>query len=190
MYFKNQHPKFPDGGKLSQHLESLKIGDTVEVRGPNGRCVYKGNGDFAIKKDPKSQPNITNYKKVGMIAGGTGITPLLAIMREVAKNPDDKTQISLLFANQSEDDILCRKELDEVAAAHPDQIKVWYTIDKGSDSWKFSVGYVDENMIKERLPAPGDDTIVLMCGPPPMVTYACIPNLEKVGHVEARRFKF
>lgn len=50
---------------MSQHLESLKIGDTVEFRGPSGRLVYKGAGKFAIKllrKDPPVEHFVT---KVG-----------------------------------------------------------------------------------------------------------------------------
>ena len=45
IYFKNVHPKFPDGGKMTQYLEYLKIGDTIDVRGPNGLLVYDGNGN-------------------------------------------------------------------------------------------------------------------------------------------------
>ncbi|KPP56569.1 hypothetical protein Z043_125801, partial [Scleropages formosus] len=42
IYFKNMNPKFPDGGKMSQYLESLKIGDVVDFRGPGGLLEYKG----------------------------------------------------------------------------------------------------------------------------------------------------
>ena len=63
------HPKFPDGGKMSQHLENMKIGDTIDVRGPSGHLIYNGNGEFAIKKDKKSEPKIISVKRVSMIAG-------------------------------------------------------------------------------------------------------------------------
>lgn len=46
VYFKDTHPKFPAGGKMSQYLESMKIGDTIEFRGPNGLLVYQGKGDL------------------------------------------------------------------------------------------------------------------------------------------------
>lgn len=46
VYFKDTHPKFPAGGKMSQYLESMKIGDTIEFRGPNGLLVYEGKGDL------------------------------------------------------------------------------------------------------------------------------------------------
>lgn len=44
MYFKNVHPKFPEGGKMSQYLENMSIGDFIDVRGPNGLLVYEGKG--------------------------------------------------------------------------------------------------------------------------------------------------
>ena len=50
MYFKNVHPKFPEGGKMTQHLESMAIGDFIDVRGPNGLLNYKGNGKCVIGK--------------------------------------------------------------------------------------------------------------------------------------------
>ncbi len=44
IYFKNVHPKFPEGGKMSQYLESLRIGDVIDFRGPGGLLEYKGQG--------------------------------------------------------------------------------------------------------------------------------------------------
>lgn len=44
VYYKNCHPNFPDGGKMSQYLDNMEIGDTVDFRGPNGLLVYDGNG--------------------------------------------------------------------------------------------------------------------------------------------------
>ena len=49
IYPANTHPKFPEGGKMTQYLESLAIGDTIDVRGPSGHLVYKGRGVFDIK---------------------------------------------------------------------------------------------------------------------------------------------
>ena len=41
VYFKNVHPKFPDGGKVSQYMDSLKFGETIKAQGPKGRLTYK-----------------------------------------------------------------------------------------------------------------------------------------------------
>ena len=68
-----------------------------------------------------------------MIAGGTGITPMLQLITDVFRNPDDKTCLSLLFANQSEDDIFVRGELEAIQAQHPDRFKLWYTVDRPNE---------------------------------------------------------
>ncbi|XP_066943096.1 NADH-cytochrome b5 reductase 3 isoform X2 [Macrobrachium rosenbergii] len=190
VYFKNVHPKFPDGGKLSQYMEAMSLGETIDVRGPSGLLEYHGNGTFAIKPDKKSPPNLVTAKKVNMIAGGTGITPMLQLIRHVARSESDKTHLALLFANQTEADILLRHELEEVLSQHPDKFKLWYTVDRPESGWKYSNGFVSAEMISEHLFPPSDDTLVLMCGPPPMINFACIPNLDKLGYSPSMRFAY
>jgi len=58
VYFKNVHPKFPGGGKMSQYVDGLKVGDALLMKGPKGSLEYhdlskKGDlngGFFSIKK--------------------------------------------------------------------------------------------------------------------------------------------
>ena len=73
VYKAGVHPKFPAGGKMSQHLDSLKVGDTVDMRGPKGHLDYHKNGAFTIhplrKRDPSEERKAKHF---GMIAGGTG----------------------------------------------------------------------------------------------------------------------
>jgi len=190
VYFKNVHPKFPDGGKLSQYLEAMEIGDYMDFRGPNGLLVYTNPGEFSIKPDKKSEPAIRKATKVGMIAGGTGITPMLQLVRQCIKDPEDKTTLALIFANQTENDILLKDELDALAEQHPKRFKLHYTVDKAPEGWKFSEGFVNADMIKDNLPGPSEDTLVLMCGPPPMIKFACQPNLEKLGYTPEMMFAY
>ena len=63
----------------------------------------------------------------------TGITPMLQIVKAILKDPSDTTRVSLLFANQTEDDILVREELEEMAEKH-DQFSLWYTLDRPPES--------------------------------------------------------
>jgi len=86
---------------MSQHLESMNIGDTIQVRGPSGNLIYEGDSRFSIRKNKTSPFAQLGFKKVGMIAGGTGITPMLQIIRAVLKNPDDQTKLWLLFAKRT-----------------------------------------------------------------------------------------
>ncbi|XP_028426247.1 NADH-cytochrome b5 reductase 3 [Perca flavescens] len=190
IYFKDVNPKFPEGGKMSQYLESLRINDTIDFRGPSGLLVYKGKGVFAVQPDKKSPADTKTAKHVGMIAGGTGITPMLQLITAIMKDPQDKTVCHLLFANQTEKDILLRPELEEIQVNHPDRFKLWFTLDKAPEDWEYSQGFISEDMVREHLPPPSEDTLILMCGPPPMIQFACNPNLDKVGHSSSRRFTF
>lgn len=56
--------------------------------------------------------------------------------------------------------------------------------------WKFSTGFVTDKMLKEHMPSPGDETLIVMCGPPAMLQYACEPNLDKLGYSKENRFCF
>lgn len=190
VYKRNVHPKFPNGGKMSQYVDELKIGDTIAFRGPTGKLQYLGNSRFSIKRLRKEPAAEVVANTVNMIAGGTGITPMLQLAREVLSREEDTTQLALLFANQSENDILLRKELDELSAKHPNQFRVWYTVDTATETWTYSQGFVGAEMIKDHLEPPSKDTIVLMCGPPPMINYACIPNLEALGYDADMRFAY
>ena len=60
------------------------------------------------------------------IAGGSGLTPMLQVAQEVTRNPEDKTEVTLVFANVSEDDILLRKELDDMAKKHKNFKVCWH----------------------------------------------------------------
>jgi len=174
---------------MSQYLDSLSLGDEITVKGPVGMHEYLGCGVF---KEGRSELKV---KHIGMIAGGTGITPMLQIIKAVLDNPADKCTVSLLFANQTEHDILVRDYLEEYQRKFTDRMKLWYTLDRPPPKWiegslKDSIGrsegFVTDTMILDALPAPASDTVILCCGPPPMINYACKPNLEKAGHAADR----
>jgi len=190
VYHANVHPKFPEGGKMTQYLESMAVGDTIDVRGPSGLLQYNGKGTFAIRPDKKAEPNNVKVSRVSMIAGGTGITPMLQLVRAVFRDPEDKTCLSLLFANQTEEDILLKAELEELAEQYPERFHLWYTIDRPTEGWKYSSGFINAEMIEKALFPPAEDNLVLMCGPPPMINFACIPNLDKLGYSQEGRFAY
>ncbi|BDA47084.1 Nitrate reductase [NADH] [Coccomyxa sp. Obi] len=176
VYWKNEHPRFPDGGKMSQHLESLPIGGEMEVKGPLGHVHYLGRNKYTLDGEMRTG------KHLSMIAGGTGITPCYQVIKAVLKDAEDDTQLSLLYANQSPDDILLFDELQEMAK--DPRFRVWYTVDRVPEGmeWAYSTGFVNEDMVREHLFPAGPETAALLCGPPPMIKFACMPNLEKLGY--------
>jgi nitrate reductase (NAD(P)H) len=179
VYFANTHPRFPDGGKMSQQLDSMQIGDTIDAKGPLGEFNYQGDGAFTWHDKPQTCTHIS------MIAGGTGLTPCWQVANAVLRDPADKTKVSLLYANQTPGDILAREQLDQLAKDHPDRFKLWYTVDRVPDEamdWQYSVGFVNEQLIRDHIFEPEDGRITVMCGPPMMQEKACMPNLFKYGY--------
>jgi cytochrome-b5 reductase len=145
--------KIYEDGKLTPWLSKLNIGDTAEIRGPKGEMKYHKN----------------LVKELGMIAGGTGITPMFQIIRRICEDPRDDTKTTLLYANKTEGDILLRKELDGFAEKY-DQFNIHYILSSPPENWSGSKGRISKDMIEEHLPAPaGMDTKVLVCGPDPMM---------------------
>lgn len=150
-------------GVVSRHMCDLQPGDSVMFKGPWAKYAYAPNSKRAI----------------GMVAGGTGLTPMLQIAREILENPDDMTEVSLIFANVSEDDIMLRDTLDALQFRHPN-FKVHYVVNKAtSANWTGGTGYVSVDMIKRYLPSPNTNSMVLVCGPGGMVKHVSGPKVKE-----------
>ncbi|KAI8931338.1 NADH-cytochrome b5 reductase, variant 2 [Plenodomus lindquistii] len=141
-------------GNISKYVANLKIGDNMKVRGPKGAMVYT--------------PNMVRH--FGMIAGGTGITPMLQVIKAIIRGraSGDRTEVDLLFANVNPEDILLKDELDSLAAKD-DKFRVHYVLNNPPTGWTGATGFVTQDLISEKLPAPASDVKILICGPPPMV---------------------
>lgn len=67
---------------------------------------------------------------------------------------------------------------------------LYFTCRPPADGWKYSSGFINEDMLRAHMLPAGPDAIVAMCGPPPMIKFACIPNLEKIGFTEEQLITF
>lgn len=184
-------------GNISRHLATLNIGDKMKVKGPKGAMVYT--------------PNMV--KRFGMIAGGTGITPMLQVAKAILRGraSGDKTEVDLIFANVNEDDILLREDLEKLTRQDAG-FRVHHVLNNPPEGWTGGVGFVTADMIKvsqipqlgdaqrvqkssqqvtntiqkqEHLPGPAPDVKILICGPPPMVS-AMKKATESLGYNKAR----
>jgi cytochrome-b5 reductase len=175
-------------GNISKHMASLAVGQTIRVKGPKGAFVYT--------------PNMVRH--FGMIAGGTGITPMLQVVRAIIRGraAGDTTEVDLIFANVTHQDILLKEDLDALAAEDKG-FRVHYVLDKPPAGWSGGVGYVNADMIKvcilpfylavslaliclqQWLPAPAPDVKILLCGPPPMIS-GLKKTTEAMGFQKAR----
>jgi len=184
--------KVYDKGKMGQYLKNLPEGEMVEVKGPQGELRYNGMGQFAIQRKNeqtnKKETQKLGVKRLGMVAGGSGITPMLQIIRDVVRNPKDQMEMSLIFANVSESDILLRDELDKLAAENKN-FRVFYTLDRPEEGWKGGKGFVTPDMIAKNLFLPAPDVLLLFCGPPPMIA-AQEKNAKALDFKEDQYFKY
>ncbi|KAI9248843.1 hypothetical protein BDA99DRAFT_548840 [Phascolomyces articulosus] len=180
--------EYPEG-KMSKHIANLKVGDTLEMKGP-------------IPKYNWEQGKVDN---VAMIAGGTGITPMLQVIRKVfdKKSNDENTKITLIFANQTEEDILLKEELDGYAKQYPERFQVIYALDRPPKEWSGLQGFVSAEAIKKYLPGPETESLkVFICGPDPMLTSISGPKakdksqgelggiLKELGYPQDKVYKF
>ena len=123
-------------GNISKHMSTLNVGESLKVKGPKGAMVYA--------------PGLV--KHFGMIAGGTGITPMLQIIRAILRGRPrnggkDTTEVDLIFANVNADDILLKDDLDRLAREDPG-FRVYYVLNNPPEKWDGGVGFCSPDMIK------------------------------------------
>ncbi|CAM0141248.1 unnamed protein product [Umbelopsis sp. WA50703] len=184
-----------ENGSISKMLCQLKQGDDVHVRGPMVEFEYQTNA----------------YEHVGMIAGGTGITPMYQLMQRILSDPKEiNTKVTLIYANKTENDILLRPELEKLERQYPDRLKIYCTLDHPpTDSdWKGGRGYVSREMVVKYLPEPrtnhaaNSGVFVFVSGPEAMLHHVCGDRardwtqgkvggiLKTVGFNESQVWKF
>ena len=176
IYAKTQ--QFPEGGLMTQHLDSLKIGDKLEVSGPKGRLEYLGKGTFMLDKEE------FKVNKLGLVAGGTGITPCFQLIQYIIDQENGAVGLSLIYANKTEEDILLLDKLEHYKRTG--KLSVFYTLDYPPQGWKSGKGFVSSDMVKEHLGRPSE-TFVVHCGPPGM-NAAVAKCVKDLGFL--RSFKF
>lgn len=154
-----------ESGTMSRYLHDRQIGDQVLMSGPNpGGHWVDGMA-----------------KQVGFVAGGSGITPMISIIRWLLANKLP-VELFLLYANKTEADIIFRDEWNTAAREHA-HVHCYHVLSQPPAGWSQGTGHITEAMLREYLPMPGPDTVIFLCGPPPMVD-ALETALKNLGHSE------
>lgn len=157
-----------ENGLVSNYIpDNLKAGDIVEVMRPNG----------LFYADVKPE----NYKTYYLFAGGSGITPILSILKTVLWT-EQKSYVYMIFGNQHQDSIMFLKELQELQEQYADRFFLVHSLSrsKGMVSSMFSENYnlefrkgrIDKESIKwfinEYQPY-AQNVEYYICGPAPMI---------------------
>eukprot|EP01138_Halocafeteria_seosinensis_P013011 gb/GECG01013289.1/.p1 GENE.gb/GECG01013289.1/~~gb/GECG01013289.1/.p1 ORF type:complete len:877 (+),score=109.95 gb/GECG01013289.1/:1-2631(+) len=153
------------GGTMSYHMRDMKPGDTLDFSGLHGKLSL----DFrpsAAAKDGGAVYQGRSIKKINLLAGGTGIAPMLSIIHSVLHHRRHDIAVNLLYGANQPGAIAFKDGLDHVAANN-DNIGVTYTVDRVPEgqSWSGRVGFIDESVIREALSPPGEDVLLVICGP-------------------------
>mmetsp|Transcript_32947 Transcript_32947/g.33559 ORF Transcript_32947/g.33559 Transcript_32947/m.33559 type:complete len:960 (+) Transcript_32947:91-2970(+) len=175
---------FPEGGKMSQYLGNLKVGESIDVKGPLGHVTYEGRGKLILNHIP------FKVRKFAMLCGGTGITPMFQVIKAILRDDQDNTEIFMLYGNRTENDILLEPELNEMALNHPKRLHMLHVLSrpKSKEPKKGTVyGRMSASMIRDFIP-PGSEegAIALMCGPPALLDDVCAPALKEYGYSDDR----
>merc|ERR1712170_74221 len=148
--------KVYEQGRLTQWLNKKVVGDEVKVYGPIGLIKVENN---VYTNNATKKVLATNPTKVGMIAGGSGITPMLQLV-----NSNDSTKYQLIYSNKTEDDILARKELESAK-----NLTTKHTLTREEVSG-MATGRINLEMVKGFLDS--DSEVIAICGPPEFVDAA------------------
>ncbi|KAI1124931.1 nitrate reductase [Nemania abortiva] len=153
------------GGRMTQALDALPIGHAVDFKGPHGKFEYLGRGLCAVSGRER------RVRRFVMVCGGSGITPIFAVLRAVLTDSEDPTECVVLDGNRTEADILCKAELDAMLVGNENRCRLRYVLSQPSPSWTGGRGRIDEDLIAREVGSctstDGED-VVLVCGPKPL----------------------
>jgi ferredoxin-NADP reductase len=153
-----------DDGEVSPYLtDELRPGDQIELRGPVG--------GYFVWEPAQGGP-------VLLVAGGSGVVPLTAMLRLRAGAGSD-AEMRLLFSSRGWEDVIYRDELERL---NGNGVTILHTLTRSQPAdWTGYARRVDAEMLTEIGPRPADRPRVYVCGPTPFVE-AVAGALVQLGH--------
>ena len=148
---------YPDGGKMSQMLAKLKVNDSIVISGPNGHNTYLGHGRMMVYN------KIIEANHIYMICAGTGLTPMYNILWNILESPQDKTVITMLYVNKTQQDIMLNRKLLKLQKKYPKQYHLYNCLTKDSNSKADYHGRPDKEILEKIISK--SKSIIMLCGP-------------------------
>lgn len=156
-------------GDFTSTIGRTKPGDTVAVHGPFGR--------FSYALHPQERDLV-------FLAGGIGITPLMAMLRHMRDNRDTRS-VTLLYANRREDQIVFRQELEEIAAGQWPNLQLVHVLSRPEEHWSGESGHIDQDKIEKFCGHNLTEKVFYICGPL-RLSKALISTLRNMGVPDKR----
>jgi len=167
-YYEITVRRVEDGFVSNYLMDELKPGDKLCSSSPSGNFHY----------NPLFHGN-----KLAFIAGGSGITPFMSMIRELADKNLDR-RLHLFYGSRIEEDVIYREEIDRLSATHRNF--TWdLVVSEPAPSFCGLTGFINAGLIKKKLD--GLDWTLFICGPEAMYQF-CLPEIEKLS-IPARKTK-
>ena len=100
------------------------------------------------------------------------------LARAIFKNPADKTKVTLVFGNITEDDILLKREFEDLENTYPQRFRAFYLLDKPPEGWTQGKGFITKDLLKTVLPEAKEENVkIFVCGPPGL--YKAVSGAKK-----------
>ena len=100
------------------------------------------------------------------------------LARAIFKNPSDKTQVTLVFGNLTEADILLKEEFQHLVNTYPNRFRAFYVLDHPPEGWLQGKGHITKELLKTVLPQPEEANVkIFVCGPPGL--YKAVSGTKK-----------
>jgi flavocytochrome c len=166
-----------DKGTLKEWISALRPGDAVEMKGCGGLTIERVPSLHQLRVD--KQP----LKKIAMIAGGTGVAPMIQIIRAALKKPyvDFLERISLIYAAEEIGELTYRSVMERYEKESFGRFSCTYVLNHPPPGWVGGVGFVDRDVLQTAVPQPSNDLLIAICGPPVMQR-AVVSTLLAIGH--------
>jgi predicted ferric reductase len=154
-----------ESGDFTKELRRARVGDRVMIRGAFGRFSHRLHAEES---------------EVVFLAGGIGITPIMSMLRYMRDAGDWKSSL-LIYNNRTEDDIVFRRELDDMASASDPHLRVVHVLSKPAQSnWSGEKGHIDRAMLIKYAAGENKSKGYYVCGPSAM-TQETVSVLRSLG---------
>lgn len=152
------------GGRVSNALNDL---DEARAAGLRLR-VLGPSGEFGWAPEPERAAP----RKLVLLAGGGGITPMMALIHTLLA-AEDRCEIALIYANRERADVIFADELAGLEAQHAPRLQIIWLLERAPEGWSGLVGRGDADTLAaalERVELAGDPAAqYMLCGPAPMI---------------------
>ncbi|XP_073445754.1 cytochrome b5 reductase 4 isoform X4 [Dendrobates tinctorius] len=167
--------KIYPNGNFTPHIDKLEMGDLVSVSGPEG-CFR--------------MTQIEGMEDIFLVAAGTGLTPMVRLLKNVLSSSSSLRKVKLIFFNKTEADILWREQLETLCLSDG-RFEAQYILSEPTQSWDGHKGQISSSLLSEVLTRSKKDSsaLICVCGPSGFAAQG-LRFLEDLGFTKEEIFVF